>query len=310
MSAEDKFRFKDTSMLTKNKQSKDSERTKSSKSIGASHKMHVSLLRKELTRGLINKGNDCWLNSLLQCLHALKVEYPETTTKCNPTVVKVLNKTLRILKNTNDKPLYPQQLHDIFNKYFGYASGQQHDIHESFIVLHEHCDAGSFRGTYKYRKICDVCGKTRLHDEETFMTLFASVDNGNKTLTEKIEESLIDSVFTHCSTCSVRTNHVRIGELKTLPKILCLGFKRFVSNGSGVTKSCQRVPLPLKLTLQNDGASATYQLSSCALHYGSGIDVGHYTAVIFKDGRVYEVDDTFVSDISQKWKQRCQLMRT
>ena len=40
------------------------------------------------------------------------------------------------------------------------------------------------------------------------------------------------------------------------------------------------------------------------LHYGSGIDVGHYTAVIFKDGRVYEVDDTFVSDISQKWKQK------
>ena len=99
------------------------------------------------------------------------------------------------------------------------------------------------------------------------MTLFASVDNGTKTLTEKIEESLIDSVFTHCSTCSVRTNHVRIGELQTLPKFLCLGFKRFVSKGSGVTKSCQRVPLPLKLTLQNDGASATYQLSSCVLHY-------------------------------------------
>ena len=105
MSADDKFRFKDTRILKKNKQSKDSECTKSCKSIIASHKIHVSLLRKEITRGLINKGNDCWLNSLLQCLHALKVEYPETTAKCYPTVAKVMNKILRILKNTNDKPL-------------------------------------------------------------------------------------------------------------------------------------------------------------------------------------------------------------
>ena len=41
-----------------------------------------------------------------------------------------------------------------------------------------------------------------------------------------------------------------------------------------------------------------FTLRACALHHGQSIYNGHYTALIFYDGKVIEIDDHMVSDIT------------
>ena len=44
-----------------------------------------------------------------------------------------------------------------------------------------------------------------------------------------------------------------------------------------------------------------YKLRACALHHGMHIHSGHYTAVIFHEGKVIEIDDDKATDLTDDW---------
>lgn len=51
--------------------------------------------------------------------------------------------------------------------------------------------------------------------------------------------------------------------------------------------------------LRKGSESFHYSLRSCALHHGSGMEICHYTALIFEDEKVLYVDDTKCQATSQ-----------
>ena len=76
-----------------------------------------------------------------------------------------------------------------------------------------------------------------------------------------------------------------------------MGFNRFKhKNGSG-RKTHSKIHLPLEIKVMGD-TLCHFTLRACALHHGQSIYNGHYTALIFDDGKVIEIDDHVVSDVT------------
>ena len=86
-------------------------------------------------KGLKNKGNDCWLNSLIQCINVLNINLPESENFVPDPVACALKSVLNRLNRDTKSPFYPQELHNVFRTHFGYVKGRQHDIHESYTSL-------------------------------------------------------------------------------------------------------------------------------------------------------------------------------
>ena len=70
-------------------------------------------------RGLKNKGNDCWLNSLIQCINPLNIVIPENTSDSD-LVASALKSTLKKLNCDIKSPFYPQEILNVFRSHFGY----------------------------------------------------------------------------------------------------------------------------------------------------------------------------------------------
>ena len=47
-----------------------------------------------------------------------------------------------------------------------------------------------------------------------------------------------------------------------------------------------------------------YVLRVCALHHGTNLYGGHYTALLFEGGNVVELDNTHVKCVTNEWEDR------
>ncbi len=86
---------------------------------------------------LQNKGNDCWLNTLLQCLNHLTIRETivKSPTKDISPLVSALMISMRKMEKHKAIPIYPNDLHDVFQQQFHYIPNTQNDIHESFTQI-------------------------------------------------------------------------------------------------------------------------------------------------------------------------------
>ena len=87
-----------------------------------------------------------------------------------------------------------------------------------------------------------------------------------------------------------------------MPETMTIVFKRFVNNDNLWQKNDTNVQLPTHFNISCADTIYEYRLSSCALHYGSQLESGHYSAVVFKGDEVYEISDTNTKDISFSWQ--------
>ena len=88
--------------------------------------------------GLRNKKNDCWLNSLVQCIYSLPLRSRLLDDIKRNTQCKVTSALINVISNmmyTTSTPLYPIDLHEAIQEQYNLVSGEQQDIHESFTLL-------------------------------------------------------------------------------------------------------------------------------------------------------------------------------
>jgi ubiquitin C-terminal hydrolase len=266
--------------------------------------------------GLRNKRNDCWLNTLVQCMNSIPLricmlDEMKKNTKCKVTsaLMKVISKMTYVLNGS----FYPHELHKAIQDEYKLVPGEQQDIHEIFTRL---CSSGTqnmndiiaihFQSGCQFTKTCRVCAK---HDDltpETRTTIILPVLNGIHNLERSIVHAMNDDhVPIYCSSCENVTANKLSGNFVFLPQTLVIGFNRFQQKGGIAKKNHSRVQLPLELQVVGN-MPCQYGLKACALHHGMHIHNGHYTAVIFDNGKVIEMDDHIVKDVTDDWKSNVQ----
>ena len=257
--------------------------------------------------GLRNQKNDCWLNSLVQCIYSLPLRSRLLDDIKKNTQCKVTSALINVISNmmyTTSTPLYPIDLHEAIQEQYNLVPGEQQDIHESFTLL---CSNGTenmndiiarhFQIGYQVAKTCKKCDRREYQSPETLTTIILPVLNGIHDLENTIDRNMNDHVPMHCSICGEDTEHTRSGKYLFLPETLALGFNRFKHKDGNGRKTHSKVVLPLEIKVMGNEI-CHYNLRACALHHGHSIYSGHYTALVFDDGKVIEIDDHVVRDLT------------
>ncbi|CAB4021708.1 ubiquitin carboxyl-terminal hydrolase 8 isoform X3, partial [Paramuricea clavata] len=279
-------------------------------SVQSKGERNVSYPSSNQYRGLINKANHCWMNCLVQCLNASNMK-EFLFSLCSPTIhplIDALVNTLKKLNGNNHQPYYPGKLYKSFINEFGYVQGRQYDIHESLtslssVSLSDNSKiADLFSGLHQYDKTCLNCYKRENIHAEKFFSFFIPLDQDITNLVDSLHDSLTDVVEMFCEVCNKQTHHFRNGYLLELPTTLVVTFKRFQIDEDQREKNHATVSLPRHFSLNAGENYRRYNLTSCALHYGQRIDCGHYTAVVFDENSVLEINDTVIKDVSSYWE--------
>ncbi|CAB4008571.1 ubiquitin carboxyl-terminal hydrolase 8 isoform X2 [Paramuricea clavata] len=210
-------------------------------------------------------------------------------------------------QGTKDKEFQPGQIKNPSKKEHlndMNKKGRQYDIHESLtslssVSLSDNSKiANHFSGLHQYDKTCLDCYKRENVHAKKFFSFFIPLDEDITNLVDSIYDSLTDVVEMFCEICNKQTHHFRNGYLLELPTT----FKRFQIDEDQREKNHAKVSLPRHFSLSAGENYRSYNLISCALHYGKRIDCGHYTAVVFDDNSVLEINDTVIKDVSSYWE--------
>ena len=265
--------------------------------------------------GLHNRRNSCWLNTLVQCNNSLPLRlYLLDEIKNTPMsrVTSALTNVISKMDYASNATFYPIELHQAIEEEYSLSSGEQQDILEIFTLI---CStdmqntnspiASHFQIGSQFSKMCRECGYREDNTPETYTSVILPVLNGIQDLERSIENNMNDHINIHCGSCNKITEHARSGKFVFLPQSLVIGFNRFDQNGATLKKKHSKAQLPLELDVTGN-TMCRYSLRVCALHHGQTTHSGHYTATIFDKGRVIEIDDHVVKDITENWVYQVQ----
>jgi ubiquitin C-terminal hydrolase len=262
--------------------------------------------------GLVNRQNSCWLNTLIQCINSLPLRTQLVDEIKNKTACKVTSALMQVISKMDHHGLnaafYPIELYQAMQDEYSFVAGQQQDIQEIFTFMsapgeqNTNCIIAShFQIGCQHWKMCQECGKCEDGSPETPTSIIVPVLNGIEDLERSIENSMSEHINIHCNgECNTVTDHSRSRKFVFLPQTLVLGFNRFQRKGTTWKKKHSKVQLPLHIQITGNTV-CRYDLRACGLHHGQAIHTGHYTAVIFDNCKVIEVDDQHVKDISNDW---------
>lgn len=297
--------------------------------------------------GLHNYSNDCFLNAVLQAmLHtaplARYVAEQHSSTICtavNCFVCALGNHMRHAINSCNAfKPNWIQpHLKRIFP---AHISGYQEDAHELFNLLLDALDPPAstkqtnslshssmldtrpstpieqiFGGTLRNQIRCTECMEVFINYERIRELNLGLRMRKRDVSTLSMDELLGDyfSIETfsqyECKKCKRKTQAQRSTRVLRAPNVLLVQLKRFTSFGSKI-----RTPVNVELTLRLDrfmyqaGDCCPYQLTAVIEHMGSGIDHGHYIAMVRGfDGKTWHLfDDEESRPISQSTLQQRQ----
>mgnify|MGYP002803810279 CR=1 FL=1 len=263
-------------------------------------------------KGLQNKGNDCWLNSMLQCINHLTIRNRiiESSDKDISPLASALIEAMKKMEKRKAIPFYPDELHSIFQRQFFYQAHTQNDIHESLIQLlapdetYEDVFTHHFQHEIQFTKICEKCAKRKSIAPEKLTTTFIPLCEDVIDVSDALYKSYIENTLkSTCENCQEDTEHIRIATLLALPDVLLLMFKRFENVGARGKKLHSKVQLQKQITLITE-EPCQYVLRACALHHGANLYSGHYTALLFEGNNVVELDDTHVKCVTNEWEDR------
>ena len=120
-----------------------------------------------------------------------------------------------------------------------------------------------------------------------------------------IANFLYENISIVCATCKVSKPHAREGRFVFLPNTLALVFKRFSYVNDVQRKKHSIVDLKEEIVI-SASAPSYYSLKACALHHGEHIHNRHYTALIFDQDKVLEIDDEQAFDRTEDWKEHAE----
>lgn len=277
-------------------------------------------------KGLPNKQNTCYFNSVMQsilnCKHALTYLH---------TYVDIHN-LLNIHDNYDNVLLTIQQALPCINMH------EQNDVHEFLMLyidhMYEQCNAkiildhppklssSYMKLNYKCDKLwfskyspildlyynqlviqtqCSQCTHVNLNLENECiiqLDIQDSYDSLSNALYRFFDNHTLDDW--KCDKCSSSVNNVRIQRIWRLPKILIICIKRFKYMENEMSKISSDFELPFVLDMEKYTLKLydnyCYKLSSVINHYGQPY-YGHYNVDILKNDEIIKIDDKTISNI-------------
>ncbi|OCT67453.1 hypothetical protein XELAEV_18038749mg [Xenopus laevis] len=237
--------------------------------------------------GLVNFGNTCYCNSVLQALYF-----------CRPFREKVLAYKVQPRK----KESLLTCLADLFNSIATQKKKVGVIPPKKFISR-----LRKENGTLTNETRCLNCEAVSSKDED-FLDLSVDVEQ-NTSITHCLRgfsntETLCSECKYYCEQCRSKQEAQKRMRVKKLPMILALHLKRFkyMDQLHRYTKLSYRVVFPLELRLFNTSGDATnpermYDLVAVVVHCGSGPNRGHYITIVKSHGFWLLFDDDIVEKI-------------
>lgn len=165
---------------------------------------------------------------------------------------------------------------------------------------------------------CQTC-QSMHHNFEVFANIMVSVDETHGRDLQQCVRSCFNDEFVgewQCDKCKcMNASNTKTVRNWRNPKVLTVTLKRFSAAGAKIQKKV-RVPLVLDISDVSIGyaqvnAQVTYQLKAAACHHGS-YTMGHYTAIVNREGQWYIVDDESIhaieqEDVINRYLQECYM---
>ncbi|KAA8580766.1 hypothetical protein FQN60_013724 [Etheostoma spectabile] len=258
--------------------------------------------------GLVNFGNTCYCNSVLQALYF-----------CRPFREKILAYRSQPRRKENLLTCLADLFHSIANqkrkvgvippKKFITRLRKENELFDNYMQQ----DAHEFLN-YLLNTIADLLQEERKQDKTNGRLANGTLDSQNNNSNATPAPTWVHEIFqgtltneTRCLTCetiSSKDEDFLDLSVDKLPMILALHLKRFkyMEQLQRYTKLSYRVVFPLELRLFNTSGDATnperlYDLVAVVVHCGSGPNRGHYIAIVKSHDFWLLFDDDIVEKI-------------
>ena len=274
----------------------------------------MQMTPEALTRtpyGLVNLGNTCYMNAVIQSLQACQLFRDTLSTKFSRIIHekdakdKLSKEIANIFHAQSGEILEPINLFNTIcslNSCTHYAMKKQQDCSELLLKLMEYWHEQNkdiseiFTGGMRSKVRCSHCHKTE-GTWNDFMVLKLSLANWNLRKKDELciqelisswgrEERLDERNKYKCENCQVSTKSFRTLNISNAPPILVAQIKRFTyTKGRNGTKLAHHVKFDNQLKIQEDSLQRgtqliTYNLKAVISHIGKTLSDGHYIATI------------------------------
>lgn len=248
-------------------------------------------------KGLKNLSNSCFFNSVIQnLLNSDLFTDKVKNIRDDKLLYARLKDLIEAFQKRKERVLIPMSLRQALamtNRQF--ADTNQHDANECFLAfLSKDRDdtkeitkaKDTYHGKILRHYICS--NKHITKNEEEFCNIMIDItsDSLGENLQNYFERIQVKS---DCEKCNEKDKHCS-STITVFPEYLVITLKRFYHNSIKYVKDNKEVRINKTLEFYTNKDKSSYELMGTINHMG-GLEGGHYTAHVSKDGQWYHCND-------------------